>query len=245
MELSAVAVSSCGFRPPAPGLSSGVPRSCCTRHAGAVAFGATGTSSQGRAIRGRALSSNAGRRSRVGAVAGALCGQQMGVRLSSGARWTASTWLDNTAQVEADVPLSEAWALWSDQENVVNWMPWIAEVKVQEGKPNLSKWTLRYSAFGQNFEFSWLARLLKPIQNQKIHWRSVDGLANRGAVRFYPRGPTSCGVELTISYEVPDILAPFASGVKPLVESILKSDLERFAKYAKSQSVNKNIPQKK
>jgi hypothetical protein len=34
-------------------------------------------------------------------------------------------------------------------------------MQVQEGKPNLSKWTLRYSAFGQNFEFSWLARLLK------------------------------------------------------------------------------------
>lgn len=32
--------------------------------------------------------------------------------------------------MEANVPLAEAWALWSDQENVVNWMPWIAEVKV-------------------------------------------------------------------------------------------------------------------
>jgi len=36
----------------------------------------------------------------------------------------------SSAQVEADVPLSEAWALWSNQENVVNWMPWIASVKV-------------------------------------------------------------------------------------------------------------------
>ncbi|KAG0618403.1 hypothetical protein M758_4G061100 [Ceratodon purpureus] len=243
MELSALAVSSCHTRPPAALFStSTVPRSCCSRNAGVVAFRPIETSS------GRAKltsTSNAGRRNRVGAMAGALCGQHMGIRLGAGARWTASTWLDNSAQVEADVPLSEAWALWSNQGNVVNWMPWIAEVKVMEGKPNLSKWTLRYSAFGQNFEFSWMARLLKPIQNQKIHWRSVDGLANRGAVRFYPRGPTSCGVELTISYEVPDVLAPFASGVKPLVEGILKSDLERFAKYAKSVSANKIIPQKK
>jgi len=35
--------------------------------------------------------------------------------------------------------------------------------QVIEGKPNLSKWTLRYSAFGQNFEFSWMARLLKVL----------------------------------------------------------------------------------
>ena len=27
-------------------------------------------------------------------------------------------------------------------------------------------------------------------------------VANRGAIRFYPRSPTSCSVKLTISYEV-------------------------------------------
>jgi uncharacterized membrane protein len=41
-------------------------------------------------------------------------------------------------------------------------------------------------------------------------------------------------VKLTISYEVPDALAPFASGVSPLVESILQQDLDRFAKFAKT-----------
>ena len=40
-------------------------------------------------------------------------------------------------------------------------------------------------------------------------------------------------------------LSILLQGVRPLVESILKSDLERFAKYAKSVSANKNIPQKK
>jgi hypothetical protein len=33
-------------------------------------------------------------------------------------------------QVEADVPLSEAWELWNDRENVTRWMPWITSVKV-------------------------------------------------------------------------------------------------------------------
>eukprot|EP00850_Spirogloea_muscicola_P016982 SM000141S00926 [mRNA] locus=s141:265228:265933:- [translate_table: standard] len=36
----------------------------------------------------------------------------------------------------------------------------------------------------------------QPIHHQKIHWRSVDGLPNRGAVRFYPRGPSACEVEV-------------------------------------------------
>jgi hypothetical protein len=36
----------------------------------------------------------------------------------------------SSVQVEADVPLSEAWELWNDRENVTRWMPWIASVKV-------------------------------------------------------------------------------------------------------------------
>ncbi|XP_024367120.1 uncharacterized protein [Physcomitrium patens] len=244
MEVSTIAVSSCSFGPPVFGLAVSAPRTCCGRSPRSVLRRTAGNALERRARPGCKSFNNTGGKIMVGAVAGSLFGQQLGVRLGSGARWTASTWLDNSARVEADVPLSEAWALWSDQENVVNWMPWIAEVKVLKDQPNMSKWTLRYEAFGQNLEFSWLARLLKPIQNQKIHWRSVDGLANRGAVRFYPRGPTSCGVELTISYEVPDVLAPFASGVKPLVESILQGDLNRFAVYAKSQSAKKNATPK-
>ncbi|CAK9208673.1 unnamed protein product [Sphagnum troendelagicum] len=161
-------------------------------------------------------------------------GQVFGAHSYNGSKWIASTWLDNTVQVEADVPLSEAWELWNDRENVTQWMPWITSVKVLKDKPEMSKWTLRYEAFGQEFEFSWLSRNLKPIHHQKIHWRSVDGVPNRGAVRFYPRGAKACGVQLTISYEVPDVLAPFASGVSPLVESILQQDLNRFAKFAKS-----------
>lgn len=31
----------------------------------------------------------------------------------------------------------------------------------------------------------------------------------RGQVRFYKRSPNSCGVSLSVSYELPDILAPF------------------------------------
>jgi uncharacterized membrane protein len=74
---------------------------------------------------------------------------------------------------------------------------------------------------------------LEYSRNKSCEISSLVGNA-RGAVRFYPRGAKACGVQLTISYEVPDVLAPFASGVSPLVESILQQDLNRFAKFAKS-----------
>lgn len=71
------------------------------------------------------------------------------------------------------------------------------------------------------WEFSWLAQNLAPLKNQKIHWRSVPGsvggnlglleVNNRGQIRFMKKGPDSCSVKLTISYEVPSAMAPFAN----------------------------------
>ncbi|KAK7356277.1 hypothetical protein VNO80_15545 [Phaseolus coccineus] len=55
-----------------------------------------------------------------------------------------------------------------------------------------------------------------------------------GAVRFYPKGPSSCVVELTVSYEVPQLLAPVASALQPFLEGLLQRGLERFATFAKS-----------
>lgn len=70
----------------------------------------------------------------------------------------------------------------------------------------------------RDWEFSWLSRNLAPVKNQKIHWVSEPGSAslglnvnNRGQIRFIRRGPSACSVSLTISYEVPQILVPFAN----------------------------------
>ncbi|KAG4138445.1 hypothetical protein ERO13_D07G134600v2 [Gossypium hirsutum] len=77
---------------------------------------------------------------------------------------------------------------------------------------------------------------VKPIPNQKIHWRSLEGFGNRGAVRFYPKGPSSCLVDLRISYEVPQLLIPVASVLQPFMENLLERGMDRFAKFAKSSS---------
>ena len=43
---------------------------------------------------------------------------------------------------------------------------------------------------------------------------SALDIANRGQIRFYRKSATTCAVKLTISYELPDALAPFGS-VRP------------------------------
>ncbi|CAK9145260.1 unnamed protein product [Ilex paraguariensis] len=129
-------------------------------------------------------------------------------------------WQDCTVKMEIDVPTSVAYNCYSDRESIPRWIPFISSVKILEDKPDLSRWSLKYKAFGQDIEFSWLARNMQPIPNQKIHWRSMEGLPNRGAVRFFPNGASSCVVELTVSYEVPQVLVPVAS-VSILTQSSL------------------------
>ncbi|XP_062084288.1 uncharacterized protein LOC133790614 [Humulus lupulus] len=145
-------------------------------------------------------------------------------------------WQDCTVKREMDVPASVAYKCYSDREAIPRWMPFISTVTILEDKPDLSRWSLKYKAFGRDIEFSWLAKNMQPIPNQKIHWRSMEGLPNRGAVRFFPKGPSSCIVELTVSYEVPQILSPVASALQPFLESLLQRGLERFATFVKSYS---------
>ncbi|KAK8547813.1 hypothetical protein V6N13_027426 [Hibiscus sabdariffa] len=131
-------------------------------------------------------------------------------------------WQDCTVKLEIDVPAAVAYNLYSDREAIPNWMPFVSSVKVLEDTPDLSRWFVKYEAFGRNIEYSWLAKNLQPIPNQKIHWRSLEGLGNRGSVRFYPKGPSSCLVDLSISYEVPQLLVPVATLLQPFMESLLK-----------------------
>ncbi|CAN0902425.1 hypothetical protein LINGRAHAP2_LOCUS21965 [Linum grandiflorum] len=88
-------------------------------------------------------------------------------------------WQDCTVKKEIDVPVSVAYNCYLDRESIPKWMPFISSVQILKDKPDLSRWSLKYEAFGQDIEFSWLARNMQPTPNQKIHWRSLDGLPNR------------------------------------------------------------------
>ncbi|KAM0909471.1 hypothetical protein ACQ4PT_014795 [Festuca glaucescens] len=147
----------------------------------------------------------------------------------------AMEWQECSTEIEVDVPCSVAYQCYSERETIPQWMPFISTVQILEDKPDLSRWTLKYAILGQDVEFSWLARNMTPTKNQKIHWRSLEGLPNRGAVRFFPKSPSSCRVQLTVAYEVPEILTPVASALKPFLEGLLFNGLERFVAYAKQQ----------
>ncbi|MBC7824008.1 MAG: SRPBCC family protein, partial [Candidatus Parcubacteria bacterium] len=140
-----------------------------------------------------------------------------------------SNWLEHTVQVEVDAPIEFVWSLWSDLQQMPRWMKWIDSVTILPDNPELSRWKLATGGL----EFSWQSRILKQIPNQIIQWESVDGLPNRGAIRFYDRD-TSSVVKMTVAYAIPGFLGQLMDNLflGRVVESSLKADLERFRDYA-------------
>lgn len=138
-------------------------------------------------------------------------------------------WLEHSVEVEVDAPIDHVWNLWSDLEQMPRWMKWIDSVKVLEDNPELSRWKLSTGGL----EFSWQSRIQKVIPQQIIQWESIDGLPNRGAIRFYDRKGSSI-VKLTVAYAIPGILGKIMDNLflGRVVESTIRADLERFRTYA-------------
>uniref|UniRef100_A0A1J3CH10 Putative 17.2 kDa protein in melC2-rnhH intergenic region n=1 Tax=Noccaea caerulescens TaxID=107243 RepID=A0A1J3CH10_NOCCA len=143
-------------------------------------------------------------------------------------------WEEVMVKMEVDAPASVAYKLYADRELFPKWMPFLSSVEAVEGSPDLSRYLVKLERFGQNVEYHFLAKNLQPIPDRKLHWRSIEGFANRGSVRFFPRGPSSCLVEINFSFEVPHALAPVAFLMKPFMEKLIRGGLERFAAFVKT-----------
>jgi len=144
-----------------------------------------------------------------------------------------SDWLEHTVQIEVEVPIDQAWGLWSDLEQMPIWMKWIDSVKILEDNPELSRWKLASGAF----HFSWLSKIVNLVPEKIIQWESVDGLPNKGAIRFYDRKDKSI-VKLSVAYDIPGVLGKVMDDLflGKIVESTIQEDMERFREYALNKS---------
>lgn len=138
-------------------------------------------------------------------------------------------WLEHTVQIEVAAPMDLVWELWSDLEKMPLWMKWIDSVKIQPDNPEISRWKLATGGL----EFSWQSRIRQQIKYQIIQWESVDGLPNRGAIRFYDRHGSSI-VRLSVAYVIPGVLGKIMDRLflGKAVENNLQESLEAFRDYA-------------
>ena len=134
-------------------------------------------------------------------------------------------WLDHSVMVNINAPVDVVWSVWSDLESMPLWMRWIESVKTLDD-PDLTEWTLA----AQGFRFQWKARITQRVEAQQLHWESVGGLPTKGAVRFYPEDEQHTAVKLSVSYELPGVLAPLMDSAMlgGLVSKELQANLDRF-----------------
>ena len=135
-------------------------------------------------------------------------------------------WLEHSVTTEIAAPVERVWEVWSDLEAMPRWMRWIESVVTEPGNPDLTDWTLA----AQGFRFHWKARITQRVEAQQLHWESVGGLPTRGAVRFYPQENGHTAVKLSVSYELPGVLAPLMepSILGGIVTKELQGNLDRF-----------------
>jgi uncharacterized membrane protein len=135
-------------------------------------------------------------------------------------------WLEHSVTAVIEAPVERVWEVWSDLEAMPRWMRWIESVIGVEGDPDLTDWTLA----AQGFRFHWKARITRRVEAQQLHWESVGGLPTKGAVRFYSEGPKRTAVKLSVSYELPAVLAPLMEPtiMGGIVTRELQANLDRF-----------------
>ena len=139
-------------------------------------------------------------------------------------------WLKHTVTSNIQAPAEQVWKVWSDLDAMPLWMSWIESVKTIDEEtstlPDLTEWTLA----ANGFRFKWKARIIERIDAQKLQWESVGGLPTKGSVRFYQEEERLTIVKLSVTYELPKILAPLmeANILGGMVTDELQANIDRF-----------------
>ena len=151
------------------------------------------------------------------------------------------SWLEHTVTSEINAPVRDVWSVWSDLDAMPLWMTWIESVKAidQETKtlPDLTEWTLA----ANGFRFKWKAKINDRIEAEKLQWESVGGLPTKGYVHFYEEKENLTTVKLTISYELPKVLAPLmkANIIGGMVTNELQINIDRFKELVELRYIKK------
>ena len=139
-------------------------------------------------------------------------------------------WLKHNVITIIDAPLENVWHTWSDLDSMPLWMSWIESVKTIDQEtsklPDLTEWTLA----ANGFRFKWKAQITERIEGEKLKWESIGGLPTKGSVLFNPERPDSTSVNLSVTYELPKMIARLMEEniLGKMVTNELQANINRF-----------------
>ena len=140
------------------------------------------------------------------------------------------TWLKHDVKTVVQAPLDNVWNTWSDLDSMSLWMSWIESVKTVDQEtstlPDLTEWTLA----ANGFKFKWKAQITERVEKSKLKWKSIGGLPTEGSVVFKSKSIESTSVNLSITYELPKMIARFMEEniLGKMVTNELQANIDRF-----------------
>ena len=150
------------------------------------------------------------------------------------------TWLKHDVITRVNAPLENVWDTWSDLDSMNLWMSWIESVKTIDQEtstlPDLTEWTLA----ANGFRFKWKAQITERIEKEKLEWVSIGGLATKGSVIFTDQESDSTLVKLSVTYELPKMLARLMEEniLGKMVTNELQANIDRFRDLVEKNYLN-------
>ncbi|CAM9317396.1 unnamed protein product [Ectocarpus sp. 12 AP-2014] len=148
-------------------------------------------------------------------------------RVRGGVSDLRAAWIDEQVSLEVPASTQDAYSLYSDLQRQPEWSPWLKSVQ-HDRVTGTSKWVIQ----SNGIKVSWNAQNTVEVYGSEVAWESTTGLSNRGRVTFDDKGDGRCLMTLTLSYNLPYVIASVLrlEAVERFVKRTILSDLARFKK---------------
>ncbi|MFJ5042815.1 SRPBCC family protein [Streptomyces parvulus] len=129
--------------------------------------------------------------------------------------------------VDIKAPVSVTWSLWSD---VTRWPSFLSHVRlVQPLDERRFAWQLALPGADRNF----VAELTEVVEEDRIAWRTTEGVDHAGVVTFHRLSDTTSRVTLQIEYDPKGFIERLGA-LTNLDSTLANYDLGEFQKLAET-----------
>ncbi|MER5807889.1 SRPBCC family protein [Streptomyces sp. NPDC002033] len=131
--------------------------------------------------------------------------------------------------VDIKAPVAVSWALWQDVER---WPAFLSHVKhVDRIDASTFAWQVALPGADKGF----VAELVEVVPQERIAWRTIEGVHHAGVVTFHRLSDTESRVTLQIEYE-PQGFIEHLGALTNLDSTLANYDLGEFQRVAEAEA---------
>ena len=130
--------------------------------------------------------------------------------------------------IRVNVPVRTAYNQWTQFEDFPHFMTGVQEVQ------QLDDAHLHWHAEIMGKDLEWDSEIVEQVPDQRIAWRSTNGLRNSGVVEFRALSPNETEVHLALDYEPEGVLESLGSATG-IASHRVHNELENFKEFVEQR----------